>query len=75
MCHGHSCCEFCVLRCFFSNLSSILTTSFLVLHQSEDRFLTQCVSILVLEVFSKRCVAWYFLSQRDGEAPRLFAAA
>ena len=44
VCHSRSCCESCVLRCFFSNLSSILTTSFLVLHQSEDLFLTQCVS-------------------------------
>ena len=75
MCHGHRCCETRVLRCFFSNLPSILTTSFLVLHRSEDPFLTQCVSIFVLEVFSKRFVAWRFPSQRDGEASRLSAAA
>ena len=75
VCHGHGCCESCVLRCFFSNVSSTPTTSFLVLHQSEDPFLTRCVSIWVLEVFSKRCVAWSFLRQRDGEAPRLSFAA
>ena len=72
--HGHSCCESSVLRCFFSNVSSILTTSFLVLRQSEDPLLTQCVLTLVLKMLSKRFVAWRFPSQRDGKASRLSAA-
>ena len=73
--HGHSCCESSVLRCFFSNVSSILRTCFLVLHQSEDPLLTQCVSFFVLKIVSKRFVAWRFPSQRDGKASRLSAAA
>ena len=74
VCHVHSCCESSVLRCFFSNLSSTPTTSFLVLHQSEDPFLTRCVSILVLKMSSKRFTAWRFPGQGDGKASRLSAA-
>ena len=64
---------FCVAS--FSLKVSVLRTCFLVLHQSEDPLLTQCVSIFVLEVFSRRSVAWSFISQRDGEASRLSVAS